>query len=50
MKNQEIVLKYGCNPHQKPAKIYAENKTLPFKILMVILVTLILWTPLIHGN
>lgn len=33
MKNQEIVLKYGCNPHQKPAKIYAENKTLPFKIL-----------------
>ncbi|AWI05326.1 phosphoribosylaminoimidazolecarboxamide formyltransferase [Clostridium drakei] len=33
MKNQEIILKYGCNPHQKPAKIYAENKTLPFKIL-----------------
>ncbi|WPC39318.1 phosphoribosylaminoimidazolecarboxamide formyltransferase [Clostridium sp. JS66] len=33
MKNQEIVLKYGCNPHQKPAKIYAQNKTLPFKIL-----------------
>ncbi|NMM63574.1 phosphoribosylaminoimidazolecarboxamide formyltransferase [Clostridium sp. P21] len=33
MKNQEVVLKYGCNPHQKPAKIYAENKTLPFKIL-----------------
>lgn len=33
MKNQEIVLKYGCNPHQKPAKIYVENKTLPFKIL-----------------
>lgn len=33
MKNQEIILKYGCNPYQKPAKIYIENKTLPFKIL-----------------
>lgn len=33
MKNQEVILKYGCNPHQKPAKIYVENKTLPFKIL-----------------
>ncbi|NLZ47609.1 MAG: phosphoribosylaminoimidazolecarboxamide formyltransferase [Clostridiales bacterium] len=33
MKNSEVVLKYGCNPHQKPAKIYVSNKELPFKIL-----------------
>ncbi|MDD2586120.1 MAG: phosphoribosylaminoimidazolecarboxamide formyltransferase [Syntrophomonadaceae bacterium] len=33
MGNSEIVLKYGCNPHQKPARIYGKNKTLPIKIL-----------------
>ncbi len=33
MKNKEINLKYGCNPHQKPAMIYAENGELPFEIL-----------------
>lgn len=33
MKNSEIVLKYGCNPHQKPAKIYSKEGNLPFEIL-----------------
>lgn len=33
MGNSDIVLKYGCNPHQKPARIYTNNKTLPMKIL-----------------
>jgi len=33
MRNSEIILKYGCNPHQKPAKIYIGNKVLPFEIL-----------------
>ncbi len=33
MKNQEITLKYGCNPHQKPAMIYAKNGEFPFQIL-----------------
>lgn len=33
MGSTDIVLKYGCNPHQKPAKIYTNNKTLPMKIL-----------------
>lgn len=33
MGNADIVLKYGCNPHQKPARIYTNNKTLPMKIL-----------------
>ena len=31
---KEFELKYGCNPNQKPAKIYMENgKDLPIEIL-----------------
>jgi phosphoribosylaminoimidazolecarboxamide formyltransferase/IMP cyclohydrolase len=30
---KEFVLKYGCNPQQKPAKIYSSHRELPFKIL-----------------
>ncbi|KZL89699.1 bifunctional purine biosynthesis protein PurH [Clostridium magnum DSM 2767] len=33
MENAEIILKYGCNPHQKPARIYTKDKSIPFKIL-----------------
>src|SRR5665811_1845188 len=33
MKNSEMILKYGCNPHQGWAKIYMKNKALPFEIL-----------------
>ena len=33
MRNSEIILKYGCNPHQGSAKIYMKNKSLPFEIL-----------------
>jgi phosphoribosylaminoimidazolecarboxamide formyltransferase/IMP cyclohydrolase len=33
MENSEITLKYGCNPQQKPAKIYTKDKPAPFKIL-----------------
>lgn len=33
MENEQIILKYGCNPHQNPARIYTKNRTLPFKIL-----------------
>jgi len=33
MINLEIILKYGCNPHQGSAKIYIKNKALPFEIL-----------------
>ena len=29
----ELTLKYGCNPNQKPARVYAEDGTLPFKVL-----------------
>ena len=30
---QEFSLKYGCNPNQKPARIYAEEGELPVEIL-----------------
>ncbi len=30
---KEFELKYGCNPNQKPAKIYMENGELPIEIL-----------------
>ncbi|MBW9170115.1 phosphoribosylaminoimidazolecarboxamide formyltransferase [Clostridium estertheticum] len=33
MTNSEVLLKYGCNPHQGSAKIYMKNKALPFEIL-----------------
>ncbi|OBR91237.1 bifunctional purine biosynthesis protein PurH [Clostridium ragsdalei P11] len=33
MEMNEFVLKYGCNPHQKPARVYMKEGTLPFKIL-----------------
>lgn len=29
----EMFLKYGCNPNQKPSRIYVENGDLPIKIL-----------------
>ena len=30
---QELALKYGCNPNQKPARIFIENGELPVKVL-----------------
>ncbi len=30
---KELELKYGCNPNQKPAKIYMESGELPIKVL-----------------
>ncbi len=29
----ELELKYGCNPNQKPSRIYVENGDLPIKVL-----------------
>lgn len=31
--SQELELKYGCNPNQKPARIYMENGDLPVTVL-----------------
>jgi phosphoribosylaminoimidazolecarboxamide formyltransferase/IMP cyclohydrolase len=33
MKQKELILKYGCNPHQKPALVYAKQGVLPFEVL-----------------
>ncbi len=33
MSEKEIILRYGFNPHQKPARIFAKNGTLPFTVL-----------------
>ena len=29
----ELELKYGCNPNQKPAKVFIDGDTLPFEVL-----------------
>ena len=31
---KELELKYGCNPNQKPSRIYMENGELPIKVLI----------------
>lgn len=46
----EMFLKYGCNPNQKPSKIYIKNGELPITVLMVIRDILIYWTLLMDGN
>ncbi|MFC1953717.1 phosphoribosylaminoimidazolecarboxamide formyltransferase [Chloroflexota bacterium] len=33
MKANEIALRYGCNPHQVPARIFREEGELPFRVL-----------------
>ena len=30
---KELELKYGCNPNQKPSRIYMEDGELPIKVL-----------------
>ena len=30
---RELELKYGCNPNQKPSRIYMEEGELPIKVL-----------------
>mgnify|MGYP000808036154 FL=1 len=30
---KELSLKYGCNPNQKPARIYMEQGELPIEVL-----------------
>jgi len=33
LNQEEVVLRYGCNPHQKPARIYRQEGRLPFRVL-----------------
>ncbi len=30
---QELTLKYGCNPNQKPARVFTDRESLPFTVL-----------------
>jgi len=30
---RELSIKYGCNPHQKPSRVYIKNGELPFSVL-----------------
>jgi AICAR transformylase/IMP cyclohydrolase PurH len=29
----ELKLRYGCNPHQAPARVYARERALPLRVL-----------------
>lgn len=40
---KELALKYGCNPNQKPSRIYMEEGELPIEVLMVNPDILIFW-------
>ena len=31
---KELELKYGCNPNQKPSRIFVENGELPIEVLI----------------
>jgi len=33
MNENEMALRYGCNPHQKPARVYSKDGGLPFQVL-----------------
>jgi phosphoribosylaminoimidazolecarboxamide formyltransferase / IMP cyclohydrolase len=33
MTNNELTLRYGCNPHQIPAKVFMKSGELPFRVL-----------------
>ncbi|MBT4500961.1 MAG: phosphoribosylaminoimidazolecarboxamide formyltransferase [Gemmatimonadetes bacterium] len=33
MAEKELILRYGCNPHQTPARAYAKSDALPFEVL-----------------
>jgi phosphoribosylaminoimidazolecarboxamide formyltransferase/IMP cyclohydrolase len=33
MSNSELPLRYGCNPHQTPARIFMETGELPIRVL-----------------
>ncbi|GAG14865.1 unnamed protein product, partial [marine sediment metagenome] len=33
MSSRELSLRYGMNPHQKPARVYVKQAKLPFEVL-----------------
>ena len=48
---KELELKYGCNPNQKPSKIYMEDGSeLPIKVLSGKPGYINFWMPLTAGS
>lgn len=47
----EMELKYGCNPNQKPARVFMHNdKDLPFQVLSGRPGYTTCWTPSMAGS
>lgn len=46
----ELELKYGCNPNQKPARIFMEEGELPIQVLNGSRATSTFWTPSTPGS
>lgn len=46
----ELELKYGCNPNQKPARIFIKEGELPIEVLTDAPDISIYWTPSTVGN
>ena len=46
----ELELKYGCNPNQKPARIFIKEGELPIEVLNGAPDISIYWTPSTVGN
>lgn len=47
---KELALKYGCNPNQKPSRIYMNEGELPVEVLNGNRVTLIFLMRSTHGS
>lgn len=47
---KELELKYGCNPNQKPARIFMQEGELPIEVLNGRLDTLTSWMRLTDGS
>ena len=43
-------LKYGCNPNQKPSRVFMENGDLPFEVICGRPGYINLWTHLTAGS
>ena len=48
--SSEMFLKYGCNPNQKPSRVFIDNAELRSRYLTVIPDILICWTHSTAGS
>ena len=48
---KELALKYGCNPNQKPSRIYMDDdRDLPIEVLSGVRAISIFWMPSMAGS